>query len=193
MRIRLQNVRRAISALFSVLFLTTVLSTFVSATLAQAQDSQICGVVVNVPQTEAKVYTLITAPDKAYFWSGLGPEGHAIARRIALENGGMTLETCLEANGIVPPAWDMKNTEVVETWQAVSKAFSDGCSGTVRAILGKEIRAASTWYTIELPALYMNPNVKKIVAIDPETGMEKVIFCRGGCPTREVDYSDAAN
>ena len=39
-----------------------------------------------------------TAPNKAYFWSGLGKDGSKISEQVAKANGGTTLEMLMERN-----------------------------------------------------------------------------------------------
>ena len=39
--------------------------------------------------------------------------------------------------------------------------------------------SGSIWEKLELPALKVNPEVTRIVTIDPATGADKVIFERG--------------
>ena len=51
--------------------------------------------------------------------------------------------------------------------------------GTVRAVIGQNLRPGNVWETAELPALLKNPKVDKIVTIDPVIRLEKTIFVRG--------------
>lgn len=77
------------------------------------------------------------------------------------------------------PAWDASNPTVVKAWQQISAQYASGASGTVRAVIGANLRPGNVWETAELPALMNNPNVTKIITIDPATGASKVIFLRG--------------
>ncbi|GGB22149.1 hypothetical protein [Agarivorans gilvus] len=54
-----------------------------------------------------------------------------------------------------------------------------GAKGTVRAVIGQNLRQGNVWETAELPALMNHPNVDRIVTIDPVTKIETEIFVRG--------------
>lgn len=122
-----------------------------------------------------------TAPDTAFFWSGrTGKIGGAEnAARIAAERGGTTLETLLEQRKIQMPAWDAADPKVVQAWQSISAQYAEGASGTVRAVVGQSLRPGNVWETAELPALMKNPAVRRIITIDPATGVETTVFTRG--------------
>jgi filamentous hemagglutinin len=94
-------------------------------------------------------------------------------------NNGTTLETLIEQNGIQMPAWDASNPAVVQAWQNISAQYAAGASGSVRAVIGSNLRPGNVWETAELPTLMSNPNVTQITTIDPATGASKVIFTRG--------------
>lgn len=130
--------------------------------------------------TPAK-YPVHTNPDEAFFWSGKtnGYGGDVAARKIASESRGTTLETLIEQRNIKMPAWDTNNPDVVSAWKTISAEYAAGASGTVRVVLGKDLRPGNVWETAELPALKNNPRVEKIVAIDPVTKIETEIFNRG--------------
>jgi hypothetical protein len=121
-----------------------------------------------------------TAPDTAFFWSGKtgGVGGDVVAGDIAAGKGGTTLEQLMESRGIKLPEWDPADPSVVQAWKDASLAYAEGASGTVRAVIGADLRAGNVWETVELPALKNNPFVTKIVQIDPATGVEKVIWTR---------------
>ena len=76
------------------------------------------------------------------------------------------------------PAWDAMNPEVVQAWKAISADYAVGSSGTVRAVVGRNLREGNVWETAELPALIKNKNVNKIITIDPLTKAETEIFAR---------------
>ena len=122
-----------------------------------------------------------TEPDTAFFWSGRtnGIGGQAVAAQMAELNNGTTLETLIEQNEIQMPAWDATNPAVVRAWQNISAQYAAGASGSVRAVIGSNLRPGNVWETSELPALINNPKVTQITTIDPATGARKIIFKRG--------------
>jgi hypothetical protein len=119
-----------------------------------------------------------TAPGEAHFWSGLGPGGANAAAEIAGSGGGTTLEMFIEARGIEMPVWDASNPASVQAWEDASKAFASGASGDVRAVVGSNVRPGSIWQKVELPALQDNPNVTKIIGVDPVTKAETVLWAK---------------
>ncbi len=133
------------------------------------------------PKPKPKLtYPVETKPNEAFFWSGKtnGVGGEAAARQIAIEKQGTTLEALMEKRGVKMPDWDPNNPEVVKAWKTVSADYASGASGTVRAVIGQNLRPGNVWETAELPALMKNPNVDKIITIDPLTKAEKAIFIR---------------
>jgi len=117
-----------------------------------------------------------TPRDGAFYWSGMYPRnGQEIAGRIAADNNGTTLEMLIEARGIEMPEWDADNPAAVATWTQVSEAYASGASGTVRAVLGDNIRPDAVWWA-ELERLKSNPEVTQVVRIDPDTLIESVIW-----------------
>lgn len=56
--------------------------------------------------------------------------------------------------------------------------YAENVHGEVHAVIGSNLRPGNVWETVELPRLIENPNVTKIVIIDPETGAETIIFER---------------
>lgn len=123
---------------------------------------------------------LKTEPNKAYFWSGKsnGVGGADTATSIAKKNGGVTLETTLESQGIKIPEFNINDPAAVEAWQRASTTYASQASGGVRSIVGSSINPNGIWNTFELPALMANPNVTKIILIDPKTLVETIIFTR---------------
>lgn len=133
-----------------------------------------------LPNTPNGTYPVVTQPNTAFFWSGKtdGVGGEEVAREIATDYGGTTLEGLIESRNIHMPAWDPTNPEVVSAWKAISAEYAAGASGTVRAVIGENLRPDNVWETAELPALMNNQNVDKIIVIDPVTRVESVIFSR---------------
>lgn len=125
-------------------------------------------------------YPVETRANTAFFWSGRtdGVGGESVARQIATENKGTTLEALIEERNIHMPPWDTGNPEVVQAWKAISADYAKGVSGTVRAVIGRNLRPGNVWETAELPALINNPNVDRIITIDPVTKVETEIFVR---------------
>lgn len=123
---------------------------------------------------------LKTEPDTAFFWSGRtdGIGGAENAANIAKSRGGVTLESTIENQNIVMPEWDFNNPSTMEAWDLASGAYAEQVSGEIRAVIGSELRAGNIWENVELPRLKNNPNVTKIITIDPKTGIENVIFER---------------
>lgn len=121
---------------------------------------------------------LKTEPNKAYFWSGLGETEAETAASIAKKNGGVTLEITIVGQGIKMPKFDTKIPNSVEAWHKASEVYAKQVSGEVRAIVSPHSRPTSIWNSVELPALKSNPNVAKIIVIDPVTLAETIIFSR---------------
>jgi len=122
-----------------------------------------------------------TNQSEAFFWSGRtnGVGGADIAQQIATQQGGTTLEALMAQRGIQMPACDATNPAIVKAWRDISAEYANGVSGTVRAVIGQSLRPGKVWETAELPALMKNPNVDKIITIDPVTLVEKIIYVRG--------------
>ncbi len=118
--------------------------------------------------------SLVSAPDSAVFWSGLGPEGAEAAAQWAAENGGVTLEQTLVDAGIKPPGW----AEDPGWWTDASRSFAQRASGDVRVVLGDNVNPGGTWAQTEFPALKANPNVRSITVVNPATGEQTLIWSR---------------
>ena len=97
---------------------------------------------------------------------------------VAETKGGKTLEKILDERGTHLPSWNPNDPVTVQLWESASRTYAAGASGTVHAVLGQELRLGSIWESVELPTLIANPNVKKIIGIDPVSGVERVIFSR---------------
>ena len=123
---------------------------------------------------------LKTNPDTAFFWSGRtdGIGGMDVAKKIAKNKGGVTLESTIDDTNIVMPEWDFNTPSSVTAWEEASNVYAEQVSGEIRAVVGSELRPGNIWENIELPRLKANPNVTKITTIDPKTGVEKIIFER---------------
>ncbi|WP_212757699.1 hypothetical protein [Mycobacterium sp. DBP42] len=131
---------------------------------------------------------LTTPPDGATFWSGrngdgigIGPisaGGNGAADLIAGGNTATTLEGLLDANGIQPPKWSPTDVYADNWWSAVSQIYAENASGEVHAVVGSNLRPGNVWENVELPRLMDNPNVTKIIIIDPDTGIHTTVFER---------------
>ena len=123
---------------------------------------------------------LKTDPDTAFFWSGRtdGIGGMDVAKKIAKNKGGVTLESTIDDTNIVMPEWDFNAPSSVTAWEEASNVYAEQVSGEIRAVVDSELRPGNIWENIELPRLKANPNVTKITTIDPKTGVEKIIFER---------------
>ena len=123
---------------------------------------------------------LKTDPDTAFFWSGRtdGIGGMDVAKKIAKNKGGVTLESTIDDTNIVMPEWDFNTPSSVTAWEEASNVYAEQLSGEIRAVVGSELRPGNIWENIELPKLKANPNVTKVTTIDPKTGVEKIIFER---------------
>ncbi|KXT81483.1 hypothetical protein SORDD15_00646 [Streptococcus oralis] len=123
---------------------------------------------------------LKTDPDTAFFWSGRtdGIGGMDVAKKIAKNKGGVTLESTIDDTNIVMPEWDFNTPSSVTAWEEASNVYAEQVSGEIRAVVGSELRPGNIWENIELPRLKTNPNVTKVTTIDPKTGVEKIIFER---------------
>ena len=124
---------------------------------------------------------LSTEPDTAFFWSGRTSAGSDVgpgaAANIAAPKGGTTLESLMESRGVHLPPWgNGEDPAVVKAWEAVSDTYAQGVSGEVRAVVGSDLRPRNVWQTVELPRLMSNPKVTRIIQIDPETGVESILF-----------------
>lgn len=123
---------------------------------------------------------LKTAPDTAYFWSGRtdGVGGAENAAEIAKSKGGVTLETTIAEQKIEMPEWDFDNPDSLKAWDEASAAYAMQVSGEVHAVVGENLREGNIWENVELPRLKDNPDVTRIVTIDPKTHIERTIFER---------------
>jgi uncharacterized protein YukE len=128
-----------------------------------------------------------TEPNTAFYWSGrnadgigVGPDDSGIAELIAHGSGGTTLEMTLADKGIDPlPVWNRHDPVSVQFWEDASAAYAENAQGEVTAIIGSNLRPGNVWQTVEIPRLMENPDITRIVQIDPDTGQSTTIFERG--------------
>ncbi|WP_394825179.1 hypothetical protein [Pendulispora albinea] len=123
---------------------------------------------------------VVTDPNTAVFWSGNtdGVGGAQVSSDIAGGYGAVTLGDVLKQRGIPTPADDDWSPAAQKFWTDKSREFAEGASGTVRVVLGENRRPGNIWDTVEMPTLKNNPNVTQIIAIDPKTKKETVIYTR---------------
>ena len=121
---------------------------------------------------------LKTEPKKSHFWYGMGDDGANTAANIAKQNGGVTLETTLESQGVLMPKFNYNDPSSVQAWRNASSTYASQASGEVRAIVGSNVNPKGIWNTVELSALKANPNVTRIILVDPVTQVETIIFTR---------------
>ncbi|MGE2736078.1 hypothetical protein [Mycolicibacterium vaccae] len=147
---------------------------------------------LNLPNTgpyELPDPSLLSTPrDGAFFWSGRSVEGAGIGPMAAGGNGAAdliahgsnatVLEALMEKNGIQPPKWSPTDVHAENWWSAVSQMYAANASGEVHAVVGSNLRPGNVWESFELPRLIENPNVTRIIVIDPDTGIETIIFQR---------------
>ncbi|WP_100484957.1 endonuclease [Mycobacteroides abscessus] len=129
-----------------------------------------------------------TPSDGAFFWSGRNADGTGIGPISAGGNGAAdliadgsratTLEGLLDSNGIKPPKWSPTDDYAQQWWNGTSQMYAENASGEVRAVIGSNLRPGNVWQTVELPRLMDNPNVSRVVVIDPDTGIETIVFQR---------------
>ena len=79
---------------------------------------------------------------------------------------------------IIMPTWDQNNQASIKAWEDISSEYGTCASGTVTGVIGKNLRPGNIWENRELPALKNNPNITKIVIIDPKTKISTAIFQR---------------
>jgi RHS repeat-associated protein len=151
--------------------------TFTGPGAVKRGASGVPGSVRAAGQASASFNRFTTKPNDAVFWSGL-KGGETDAKAWVARNGGSTLETTIESRGINLPKWDKTNPASVEAWKKASEDFARGASGKVRVLQDETVRIESVWATVEYKALKENPNVTSIVAVNPHTGKETVLWRR---------------
>lgn len=132
-----------------------------------------------------------TAPNTAVFWSGrtgtMG--GQDRAAEIAQAMGGTTLEMLNRDRGLSLPVYDGTDQTTIDAWEKASARFAAGASGTVRTVLGEKLRDGNIWESHEFPALIQNARVTRIIAIDPATLKETLLFDRSAESTRDQAHT----
>ncbi len=99
-----------------------------------------------------------------------------IAAGVAENHGATTLEKYLVEHQIAMPRWGTPGAE--EAWGDVSARYASAARGDVHVVLGASLREGNVWETRELGVLQANPEVTRIVTIDPTTGRMTTIFER---------------
>jgi filamentous hemagglutinin len=120
---------------------------------------------------------LATNADEAVFWSGIGRGGDKKAAAWVANNGGSTLETTLASRNIQLPKWNASDPSVVAAWERASVDFANGASGNVRVLQGDALRIDAI-FGPEFRALTNNPSVNSIKSINPDTGLEVLLWSR---------------
>jgi hypothetical protein len=73
--------------------------------------------------------------------------------------------------------FDAEDPAGIEAWITASRRFAEGARGEARVVLGAT-RPGNIWDTVQLPALKKNRHITRVVAIDPNTSDESIIFER---------------
>jgi hypothetical protein len=121
-----------------------------------------------------------TNPNEAIFWSGTtsGVGGVQVAKQIAEKYKGSTLEQLIENRQIEMPKYNRNDPNSVRAWVEISQELAKNAAGEIKVSLGASTRPDNIWNSVELPTLKQNPAVTKIISIDPNTGIETLIFKR---------------
>jgi len=130
-----------------------------------------------IGKPQASLGGLETSEGEAIFWSGIGRGGEAKASDWATRHGGSTLETLLTKRGITMPPWDPVDPLSVAVWRNASLEFAAGAKGKVRVLQGDGLRVDSIWKD-EFKALQNNPLVESVISVNPDTGVELLIWSR---------------
>lgn len=120
---------------------------------------------------------LATGTDEAVFWTGIR-NGESTAATWVSQNSGATLETTMATRGVKLPPWDANNPVTVAAWRSASAEFAAGARGNIRVLQSDTVRLKSVWAEVEWPALKANPNVTSITAVNPETGVQTLLWKR---------------
>jgi hypothetical protein len=120
---------------------------------------------------------LATNANEAVFWAGIGRGGAERAAKWVAQHGGSTLESTLASRGVTLPAWNASNPATVAAWRQASIEFAAGARGNVRVLQGDVLRLDAIWRD-EFRALQANPNVNSIIMINPDIGVEVLLWSR---------------
>jgi hypothetical protein len=120
---------------------------------------------------------LATNANEAVFWAGIGRGGAERAAKWAAQHGGSTLESILASRGVTLPAWNASNPATVAAWRQASIEFAAGARGNVRVLQGDALRLDAIWRD-EFRALQANPNVNSVIMINPDIGVEVLLWSR---------------
>jgi len=134
-----------------------------------------------VVKTADEIFVALkTEKNTAFFYSGTtdGIGGIDKALEIAKSKGGTTIDEVLTTQNITLPKFNPTDASISEIWEQTSKAYAKNASGEVKAVIGQTLRDNNVWENIELPALISNPNVTKIIKIDPKTLVETIIHSK---------------
>ena len=139
-----------------------------------------------------------TAPNKAYFWSGLGKDGSKIAEEVAKANGGTTLEMLMERNkdALINAGfpydidtdsfmWDPSDSSNKQAWSDLSALYATQASGNVHIVAGDNVTKESVWRTTEMPTLMKNLDVSGINGV-PIDQIRDLCDSLGGVDNPEV-------
>ena len=146
---------------------------------------------------EQKDAVLATEPDEARFWTGLDTEdekGEDVAKDLAEQDGGKTLEMKLDAANIDRDSLNEeaptlnRDGKTRSGWDEASEKFAKGASGEVKCYEGDSPRKNSTFNKTEAPELNDNTKVNSLTKEDA-SGKEK----ENGKYTRNSDGTKLEN
>ena len=133
----------------------------------------------------AKVaHVLSPEEDEAIFYSGCGESGgegkkrrgaDEVANEYATNSGGKTMNMLLSGE---ETDWNDMDDDPSSVWEEISRVYARNAKGNVRVLVRPPLRDGNIFENIELPELKKNPNVRKVVLIDLNTGEEKEIYRR---------------
>lgn len=123
---------------------------------------------------------IVPGEDRSCFWSGRTGDDSTgfvsaggVVEEISSARGRITLGSLLNRENIQWPGDDDD-----KGWRLLSGIYAKNSAGIVYAVLGRSLRPGNVWDTIEERTLRANKKVIRIVAIDPKTRAEKIIWQR---------------